>query len=113
MVVLLDIFMTRNGAQVFTLATQARLPSVAPLRSFASDEALASNGSNFEELFPLAAPYVDRILRGEKPADLPVQEPTNYGVNHQPKGCPGDGAECRTFASRARRRVSIGVQIWV
>lgn len=77
-VVLPDIFMTRNGAQVFTLATQARLPTVAPLRSFASDGALASYGSNFDELFRLAAPYVDRILRGEKPANLPVQEPTNY-----------------------------------
>jgi putative ABC transport system substrate-binding protein len=77
-VVLPDIFMTRNGAQVFTLATQARLPTVAPLRSFASDGALASYGSNFDELFRQASSYVDRILRGEKPSDLPVQEPTKY-----------------------------------
>jgi putative ABC transport system substrate-binding protein len=77
-IVLPDIFMTRHGAQVFALATQARLPNVAPLRSFAGDGALVSYGSNFDDLFRLAARYVDRILRGEKPADLPVQEPTNY-----------------------------------
>jgi putative tryptophan/tyrosine transport system substrate-binding protein len=39
---------------------------------------LASYGSNFDHLFEQAATYVDRILRGEKPGDLPVQEPTRY-----------------------------------
>ena len=77
-VVLPDIFMTLHGRLMFALANQAHLPTVAPLRSFADDGALASYGSNFDELFRLAAHYVDRILRGEKPADLPVQEPTSY-----------------------------------
>jgi putative ABC transport system substrate-binding protein len=39
---------------------------------------LVSYGSNFTELFRQAAPYVDRILRGEKPSDLPIQDPTRY-----------------------------------
>ena len=77
-VVLPDIFMTLYGRLVFELATQAHLPTVVPLRQFANDGALASYGSNFDELFRLAGRYVDRILRGEKPADLPVQEPTSY-----------------------------------
>jgi putative tryptophan/tyrosine transport system substrate-binding protein len=39
---------------------------------------LLSYGSNFTDLFRQAAPYIDRVLRGEKPRDLPVQEPTKY-----------------------------------
>jgi putative ABC transport system substrate-binding protein len=73
-----DIFMTLHGRRTFELATRAGLPTVAPLRSFAEDGALASYGSDFTELFRQAARYVDRILRGAKPRDLPVQEPTNY-----------------------------------
>jgi putative ABC transport system substrate-binding protein len=63
---------------IFALALQNRLPSVGPLRGFAEAGALASYGSDFTELFRQAAPYVDRILRGEKPRDLPVQDPTKY-----------------------------------
>ena len=63
---------------IFALALQARLPTVGPLRLFADNGALASYGSDFTELFRQASSYVDRILRGEKPGDLPVQEPTKY-----------------------------------
>jgi putative tryptophan/tyrosine transport system substrate-binding protein len=77
-VALPDIFMTLHGDLIFSLARQARLPTVGPLRSFAEAGALASYGSDFTALFRQAAPYVDRILRGEKPRDLPVQEPTKY-----------------------------------
>ena len=45
---------------------------------FADNGALASYGSDFTELFRQASSYVDRILRGERPGDLPVQEPTKY-----------------------------------
>jgi putative ABC transport system substrate-binding protein len=73
-----DIFMGLHSELIFALALQNRLPSVGPLRSFAESGALASYGSDFTELFLQAAPYVDRILRGEKPRDLPVQDPTKY-----------------------------------
>jgi putative ABC transport system substrate-binding protein len=63
---------------IFALAVQARLPTIAPLRLFADNGALASYGSDFTELFRQASSYVDRILRGDKPGDLPVQEPTKY-----------------------------------
>jgi putative tryptophan/tyrosine transport system substrate-binding protein len=78
LVALPDIFMTSNGQLIFALAQQARLPTVGPLRSYANDGALASYGSDFTELFRQASSYVDRILRGEKAGDLPVQEPTRY-----------------------------------
>jgi putative ABC transport system substrate-binding protein len=54
------------------------MPIIGPLRLFADNGALASYGSDFTELFRQASSYVDRILRGEKPGDLPVQEPTKY-----------------------------------
>ena len=58
------------------LAARFKLPAVYPERFFAKDGGLISYGPNFVELFRSAAGYVDRILRGAKPADLPVQAPT-------------------------------------
>ena len=54
------------------------MPSVGPFRSFVTGGGLVSYGANFENNFRRAAAYVDRILKGEKPADLPVQAPTRY-----------------------------------
>jgi putative ABC transport system substrate-binding protein len=54
------------------------LPAVYYERNFVSAGGLISYGSNFVEQFRLAATYVDRILKGEKPADLPVQTATKY-----------------------------------
>ena len=73
-----DIFMSLHAQEAFTSAIQARLPAVGPLRTFAEAGALASYGSDFTDLFRQSASYVDRILRGEKPRDLPVQDPTKY-----------------------------------
>jgi putative ABC transport system substrate-binding protein len=78
LIALPDVFMTTYGELLFTLALKARLPSVGPLSSFAARGALVSYGSVFVDLFHQASTYVDRILRGEKPGDLPVQEPTKY-----------------------------------
>ena len=60
------------------LAARHRLPAVYYERNFVSAGGLISYGSNFVEQFRLAATYVDRILKGEKPADLPVQTATKY-----------------------------------
>ena len=78
LVVLPDIFMSLHSKLIFALAVRGRLPTVAPLRSFANSGGLMSYGSNFADLFRQSAQYVDRILRGEKPSDLPVQDPTKY-----------------------------------
>jgi putative tryptophan/tyrosine transport system substrate-binding protein len=66
----------RNG--VIGLAERHRLPAVYPERIFATSGGLLSYGSDVSDIFRRAAGYVDRILKGEKPADLPVQAPTKY-----------------------------------
>jgi putative ABC transport system substrate-binding protein len=63
---------------IIKLAAQHRLPSVYPLRLFTADGGLLSYGPDIVEQFRLAAGYVDRILKGEKSTDLPVQAPTKH-----------------------------------
>ena len=63
---------------IVALAARHRLPAVYPYRFFVSGGGLISYGPDLIEQHRLAASYVDRILRGEKPADLPVQAPTKY-----------------------------------
>ena len=63
---------------IIALAARYGLPAVYYERNFVSAGGLISYGSNYVELFRLAATYIDRILKGEKPADLPVQTPTKY-----------------------------------
>jgi putative ABC transport system substrate-binding protein len=65
---------------IIALAARHRLPAVYYERYFAAAGGLISYGSDNIEQFRLAAGYVDRILKGEKPADLPVQAPTKYDL---------------------------------
>jgi putative ABC transport system substrate-binding protein len=73
-----DVFTTLHRETIFELATRGRLPTMCPLRYYTAAGGLMAYGSNFNALMLQAASYVDRILRGEKPRDLPVQEPTKY-----------------------------------
>jgi putative ABC transport system substrate-binding protein len=63
---------------IIALAAEHRLPALYPYRFFAVDGGLASYGADSIDPYRQAAGYVDRILKGEKPADLPVQAPTKY-----------------------------------
>ena len=63
---------------IIRLAAQHRLPAVYPYRYFVAGGGLISYGPDLIDLYRQAAGYVDRILKGEKPADLPVQAPTKY-----------------------------------
>jgi putative ABC transport system substrate-binding protein len=63
---------------IIRLAAQHRLPAVYPYRFYATDGGLVSYGPNTIDPYRQAASYVDRILKGAKPADLPVQAPTRY-----------------------------------
>jgi putative ABC transport system substrate-binding protein len=63
---------------IVTLAARHRLPAVYPFRYFAISGGLISYGPDSIDPYRRAAAYVDRILKGEKPADLPVQAPTRY-----------------------------------
>ena len=69
---------TVNRELIITLAAQHRVPAVYPLRYFATSGGLLSYGPERLEPYRRAPSYVDRILKGEKPADLPVQAPTKY-----------------------------------
>src|SRR5262249_38174959 len=64
--------------EIVALAARHRLPGVYWTRYFAIDGGLISYGPDLVDQFRRAAGYVDRILKGEKPADLPVQAPTKY-----------------------------------
>jgi hypothetical protein len=63
---------------IIALAMRHKLPAVYPFRYYVNDAGLISYGPDTHDLFRRAAQYVDRILKGEKPADLPVQAPTKY-----------------------------------
>jgi putative ABC transport system substrate-binding protein len=67
-----------NRASIIVLAARHRLPAVYPFRYFATEGGLMSYGPDQIEQWRGAATYVDRILRGEKPGDLPVQAPTKF-----------------------------------
>jgi putative ABC transport system substrate-binding protein len=64
--------------QIIALAAQHRLPAAYPFRGFVAAGGLLSYGNDQAEPYRLAAGYVDRILKGEKPAELPVQAPTRF-----------------------------------
>jgi len=63
---------------IIALATRHKLPAVYPFRYYVTSGGLISYGPDTVDQYRLAARYVDRILKGEKPADLPVQAPTKY-----------------------------------
>jgi putative ABC transport system substrate-binding protein len=63
---------------IISLAARHRLPAIYNTRVYATSGGLISYGPDFVDQFRRAAGYVDRILKGEKPADLPVQAPTKY-----------------------------------
>jgi putative tryptophan/tyrosine transport system substrate-binding protein len=76
--VLPDLFTATNRQSIIALAAQHRLPAVYPFRYFVASGGLISYGIEMLETYRQAASYVHRILRGEKPAELPVQAPTKY-----------------------------------
>jgi putative ABC transport system substrate-binding protein len=78
LVVLPDTFTGIHRAQIVVLAARYRLPAVYPFRWFAEIGGLLSYGIDSDDMFHRAASYVDRILKGEKPAELPVQAPTKF-----------------------------------
>jgi putative tryptophan/tyrosine transport system substrate-binding protein len=64
--------------RIAELAVKSQLPTLAPLREFAEAGCLLAYGPNMAELFRRAATYADQILKGAKPADLPVEQPTKF-----------------------------------
>jgi putative ABC transport system substrate-binding protein len=73
-----DIFTQVHRNQIITLAARTRVAAIYTFRFWAADGGLASYGVDLGETFPRAAEYIDRILKGTTPADLPVQAPTKF-----------------------------------
>jgi putative ABC transport system substrate-binding protein len=69
---------TLRRYHIFSLALAARLPAIGGLRGYAQSGCLISYGPDYADLFRRAADYVDKILRGANPGDLPVQQPTKF-----------------------------------
>ena len=78
LIVMPDSFADAHRVEITALAARYRVPAVYPFRFFAEAGGLLSYGLDRTDNFRRAATYVDRILRGEKAADLPVQAPTKY-----------------------------------
>jgi putative ABC transport system substrate-binding protein len=71
------VFVT-NLKRIADLAAKSRLPSIFHLREFADSGGLVAYGVDRSDLFRRAAVYVDKILKGAKPGDLPIQQPTKF-----------------------------------
>ncbi len=75
LIVMPDLFNTINRGLITALAAHYGVPAIYYVRSFANSGGLISYGPDLAEQYPQAAGYIDRILKGEKPADLPIQMP--------------------------------------
>jgi putative ABC transport system substrate-binding protein len=78
--VVTDPLISTNRIGINTLAVSARLPTMHGHRGYVEGGGLMSYGANYPDLFRRAGDYVDKILRGAKPDDLPVQEPTKFDL---------------------------------
>ena len=78
LIVMPDTFTAVHRKLIISLAAQFRIPTIYPYRYFAEEGGLLSYGVNTSDVFRRAGEYVSRVLRGAKPADLPVQAPTKF-----------------------------------
>jgi putative ABC transport system substrate-binding protein len=78
--VVIDPLVTTHRIRINTLVLAARLPTIHTFREGVEAGGLMSYGANFPDLFRRAAEYVDKILRGAKPADIPVERPTKFDL---------------------------------
>ena len=78
LLVLFDPVLTGQRARISELANKHRLPSMCPHREYAEDGGLMAYGASLTDLYRRAATYVDKILKGAKPGDLPVEQPTKF-----------------------------------
>jgi putative tryptophan/tyrosine transport system substrate-binding protein len=75
-----DALFNDRHVQVVTLATYHHVPAIYPLRSYAEVGGLMSYGSNIPELFRQAGAYAGRVLKGERPGDLPIVRATKFDL---------------------------------
>ena len=73
-----DVLVNVHRVRINTLALGAKLPTIYSIREYLEAGGLMSYGANVTDLFRRAAGYVDKILRGAKPGDLPIEQPTKF-----------------------------------
>jgi putative tryptophan/tyrosine transport system substrate-binding protein len=78
LIVIPETFTIAHRAEIASVATRHRLPAVYPYRLFAEAGGLLAYGDDLADNFRRAASYIDRILKGTKPTDLPVQAPVKF-----------------------------------
>jgi putative ABC transport system substrate-binding protein len=77
-IVLVSSVLNSNRRRVVELAAKNRLPMIYPFREFVDAGGLMTYGVNFVDLYRRSATYIDKILKGVRPADLPVEQPTKF-----------------------------------
>ena len=104
LIVMPDAFMAARRVEVTSLAARFRLPAVSPYRFYTEAGGLLSYGNDVTDSFRRAATYADRILKGEKPSELPVQAPVKFELVINLKTAKALGLDVPHVASAARRR---------
>ena len=104
LIVMPDTFTSTHRAEITALAARHRLPAVYPFRFFAEVGGLLSYGNDLIDDFRRAANYADRVLRGAKPSELPVQFPVKFELVINLKTAKALGLDVSFFTAAARRR---------
>src|ERR1700730_10411636 len=78
LLVLADALLSQYKSQIVDFTIRTQLPAVFPLREFTELGGLMSYGPSLPDMFRMGANYVDKILKGAKPADLPIEQPTKF-----------------------------------
>ena len=76
--VIADRFMLTHRARIVAFGTKSRLPGMFPYWEFVEEGGLMAYGPSYPDMFRRSANFVDKILKGAKPADLPVEQPTKF-----------------------------------
>ena len=101
LIVMPDTFLSAHAVEISSLAARYRLPTVYPFRFFAEFGGLLSYGNERLDVFRRAASYADRILKGEKPGELPVQAPVKFELVINLKTAKALGLEVPGLQQRA------------
>jgi len=88
-----NLLVNTNRILINTLARREQLPTMHGFREYVDSRGLISYGPNTPQLFQRAAEYVDKILRGAKPGDLPVEQPTKFDLTINLKTAKAIGLE--------------------